>query len=154
MSAGNKAVKTTNNNAVTKKNLIDDEDSDAMKEFLNQHATDDDDDDDDFNQTDNDVIRDLRFQNDVSVARSAFEHSSLEVKVASGADRDGSARRQLEELEAKAKEQQQKSKGSVGVQWGVHLLFLIAAVYFAWRFISEGGYNSLSRTPIGHQQKP
>jgi hypothetical protein len=35
----------------------------------------------------------------------------LEVKVASGADRDGSARRQLEELEAKAKEQQQKSKG-------------------------------------------
>jgi hypothetical protein len=131
--------------------LIDEEDSDAMKEFLNQHAEIDDDENDEnhVDVEDDDVANDLRFQKDVSFARNAFERSSLEAKVASGTDRDGSAQQLLEELEAKAKELEAKKQGSAGVQWGIHFLFLIAAVYFGWRFISEGGYSTLSRDPIG-----
>jgi hypothetical protein len=140
-----------NNNNKNKPALIleDDEDSDAMKAFLRDHAdvneNDDANDDAVESNDDEDEIVEKRFQHDISVARDEFERSSLEAKVASGTDRDGSAQRQLEELEAKVSAAEAAKRGNAGVQWCTHILFFIAAVYFGWRFISEGGYTTLKR---------
>jgi hypothetical protein len=126
--------------------LEDDEDSDAMKAFLRDHADVNDDTDDVAESNDDeDEIVEKRFQHDINVARDEFERSSLEAKVASGTDRDGSAQRQLEELEAKVSAAEAAKRGNAGVQWCTHILFFIAAVYFGWRFISEGGYTTLKR---------
>lgn len=114
-----------------------------MKAFLRDHA--DVDGDEILVGDDDDEIVEKRFQQDISVARDEFERSSLETKVASGTDRDGSAQRQLEELEAKVNAAEAAKRGNAGVQWCTHILFFIAAVYFGWRFIGEGGYTTLKR---------
>jgi cobalamin biosynthesis Mg chelatase CobN len=104
---------------------------------------------------DDDVKLELDDNVDVSAARDAFQRVRLESAVASGADFDGSAQKQLEALEKAAQQQKKKLAGAAAEEgpqsagWFVHLLFLVAAVYFGWRFFSGGAYGALSHLPRG-----
>jgi hypothetical protein len=136
---------------MTSRVVADDDDDlpEAYKAFVNNSdgATDADDDDDVKLELDDGV--------DVSAARDAFQRVRLESTVASGADFDGSAQKQLEALEKAAQQKKLATAGAApeeGPQsagWFVHLLFLVAAVYFGWRFFSGGAYGALSHLPRG-----
>jgi hypothetical protein len=141
---------------MTSRVVADDDDDDdlpeAYKAFVNETegAT------DAAAADDDDVKLELDDNVDVSAARDAFQRVRLESAVASGADFDGSAQKQLEALEKAAQQQKKKLAGAAAAEegpqsagWFVHLLFLVAAVYFGWRFFSGGAYGALSHLPRG-----
>ncbi len=121
----------------------DEELSEAYKAFVSSGVDDDDGDGD--GDGDGDRVGDVLIGADVTRAREAFVRARLEDKVVNGDDFDGSARKQLEELEQKQAQAQRASEASAGVQWFVHSLFLLAAVYFGWRFFTGGGYSALGQ---------